>query len=208
MGKNKVPEATDLDLTPIMNMVMVLIPMMLLSVVFTAIHVIDVTMPQRSAGAAQNNGEVPQRLQLFISKQGFTVVEGVTTLPSRAGCPVGGPTICLDAANKDDEIATKRYNWLELYNTLLEIKQKPDWADHDQIEIVADSAINFGVLVKAMDISRYQLLPDGDSSKGKGKQLSGDQLDGAHAAMIEGGGDKEFVAMFPTVILGMPTVSQ
>ena len=87
MGKHKVPEATDLDLTPIMNMVMVLIPMMLLSVVFTAIHVIDVTMPQRSAGAAQNNGEPPKRLQLFISKQGFTIVEGMTTLPARGNRP-------------------------------------------------------------------------------------------------------------------------
>ena len=206
MGKHKVPEATDLDLTPIMNMVMVLIPMMLLSVVFTAIHVIDVTMPQRSAGAAQNNGEPPKRLQLFISKQGFTIVEGITTLPARGNCQSGGPTICPN--HPDEEIETNRHNWTELYNTLLEIKQKPEWAEHDQIEIVADSAMNFGVLVKAMDISRFQLIPRDDSSHGKGKQLTDETLADAKPVTKEGGDAEEYVGMFPTVILGMPTVSQ
>lgn len=206
MGKHKVPDATDLDLTPIMNMVMVLIPMMLLSVVFTAIHVIDVTMPQRSAGAAQNNGDPPKRLQLFISKQGFTIVEGITTLPARGSCQVGGPTIC--PSDPDAELEVNRHNWVELYNALFEIKQKPDWSDHDQIEIIADAAINFGVLVKAMDVSRFQLLPNGDESKGKGKTLTSDQFGDAKAAPIENGAEKEFVPMFPTVILGMPTVSQ
>ena len=207
MGKHKVPEATDLDLTPIMNMVMVLIPMMLLSVVFTAIHVIDVTMPQRSAGAAQNNGEPPKRLQLFISKQGFTIVEGMSTLPPRGNCAAGGPTIC--PSDPDAEIETNRHNWVELYNTLLEIKQDPDWADHDQIEIIADASINFGVLVKAMDISRYQLVPRDDASKGKGKQMAdAEMLGSAQAVTIEGGDSEQYVSLFPTVILGMPTVSQ
>jgi biopolymer transport protein ExbD len=206
MGKHKVPEATDLDLTPIMNMVMVLIPMMLLSVVFTAIHVIDVTMPQRSAGAAQNNGDPPKRLQLFISKQGFTIIDGMSPIPAIQGCPTGGPTICPN--HPDEEIETNRHNWTELYNKLLEIKQQPDWNEHLQIEIVADSAINFGVLVKAMDISRYQLIPRDSESHGKGQKLDDNTIKYAKAVTKEGGSSEEYVDLFPIVILGMPTVSQ
>ena len=208
----KLEEAEDLNLTPIMNMVLVLIPLMLLNVVFMEITVIEVTMPQPSAGAAMNNGEPPKRLQLFISQQGFTLVEGQSSLPAKEGCPSGGPTIC--TIKETAEVETDRHNWLELYNTLLEIKQRPDWTDHDQIEIVADSSVNFGVLVKAMDISRYQLVPRAEQSTAtKGKMMkSWAELNEALAPLVDttdadGNSAKMALGMFPVVVLGLPTVS-
>ena len=163
----RIEEAESPNLTPIMNMVLVLIPLMLLNVVFMTITVIDVTMPQRSAGTAQN-GEPPKRLQLFISKQGFTIVKGAVTMPAISGCPEGGPTICPNNPSADNE--TDKHNWLELYNTLIGIKQEPDWQDHETVEIVGDSSIEFGVLVKVMDIARYQRVPSGESTALKGKE--------------------------------------
>lgn len=212
---SKIPEADDLSLTPIMNMVLVLIPLMLLNVVFMTISVINVTMPQRSAGSAQN-GEPPKRLQIFISQQGFTVVEGMAALPAIEGCPAGGPTICTlkEEIDPDREIETDRYNWLKLYNTLMEIKLKPDWADHEQIEIVPDQSVNFGVLVKTMDIARNQRVPKSEyDSAIKGKQLlSVDELDNSMAPMVDatddqGNSGKIALTMFPVVVLGLPTMS-
>lgn len=213
MASKKIPEAEDLNLTPIMNCVLVLIPLMLLNVVFMTISVIEVTMPQRSAGAAQNNGEPPKRLQLFISKQGFTIVEGMSSLPAEGDCPAGGPTIC--PSNPDGAIDTDKQDWLGLYNKLIEIKQKPEWLDHDTIEIVADSSVKFSVLVKAMDIARYQLVPETeDSNAARGKQMSSlDELNSAKAVLADGQDDgghnvKVSLGMFPVVVLGLPTVSQ
>lgn len=208
----KVPEAEDLNLTPIMNCVLVLIPLMLLNVVFMKISIIDVTMPQRSAGAAQTSGDPPLRLQLFISQQGFTVVKGQETLSPRGDCN-DGPTICL--AHPDAELATDRQDWLELYNTLLEIKSDPVWQDHDTIEIVGDSSINYGTLVKTMDIARNQLVPaaEGDTAI-KGKKLNSiEELNEARVPMKsdtddQGNPVKVPVAMFPTVVLGLPTITQ
>ena len=213
MAKKKMEAAEDLSLTPIMNMVLVLIPLMLLNVVFMTINVIEVTMPQRSAGAASAGGEPPKRLQLYISQQGFTVVENGVPLAARGECTPGGPTVC--SQEGDFEVETDRHDWLGLYNTLVELKGKPDWLDHDQIEIVADSAVNFGVLVKAMDISRYQRVrKDEADGATKGKQLlSIEDLNDSVAPLVDqqdenGNPVKMAVGMFPVVILGMPTVSQ
>ena len=210
MAKNKVPDAEDINLTPIMNMVLVLIPLMLLNVVFMTITVIDVTMPQRSAGAATNSGEPPKRLQLFISKQGFTVVENGAPLDAIPGCPAGGPTICAPEDKKNNELETDKQNWLALYNQLMDIKSKPDWLTHEQIEIVADSSVNFGVLVKTMDIARYQRVPESEAEATKGKKLqSEEELNSSRLVLVDGGDNvKTQAALFPVVILGLPTVSQ
>ena len=210
----KVPEAEDLNLTPIMNCVLVLIPLMLLNVVFMKISIINVTMPQRSAGAAQTSGDPPFRLQLFISDQGFTIVKGQETLPGEGDC-TGGPTICL--ANPDAELATDRYDWLALYNKLLDVKWDPECqkANHDTIEIVGDSNVNFGTLIKAMDIARNQLVPSGDNADAeKGKKLgSVEELNNARAPLTTttneaGETVKTPLAMFPAVVLGLPNLSQ
>lgn len=206
------PEAApSLDLTPIMNMVLCLIPLMLLSVVFMTICVIDVTMPQRSAGAAASDGEPPKRLQLFISKQGFTIVEGMNTLSPIGDCPNDGPTICLQ--NENAELDVDKHNWRALYNELFRIKQKGEWSDHNQIDIVADPAVNYGVLVKAMDIARYQLVPKAElENASKGKEMKSDaELNDAQAvtreATINGEPKKIPLEMFPYVVLGLPTMN-
>lgn len=203
--------APSLDLTPIMNMVLCLIPLMLLSVVFMTICVIDVTMPQRSAGAASSDGEPPKRLQLFISKQGFTIVEGMTTLSAVGDCASDGPTICLK--NEKAELDVDKHDWRALYNELFRIKQKGEWSDHKQIDIVADPSVNYGVLVKAMDISRYQLVPRADfENASKGKEMkSDDELNDSlavlHEETIDGEQKKVPLDMFPLVVLGLPTMN-
>lgn len=209
----KIPEAEDLNLTPIMNCVLVLIPLMLLNVVFMKISIIDVTMPQRSAGAAQNSGDPPLRLQLFISQQGFTVVKGQETLPAIQGCDSGGPTICLE--NPDAELFIDRHKWHELYNALLEIKLDPTWHEHDTIEIVADSTVNYGTIIKTMDVARYQLVAPGQADSAiKGEKMGSIQeLNDARSPFVpgtdaNGNSIKQPLAMFPTVVLGMPTVTQ
>ena len=166
-------------------------------------------MPQRSAGAAMNNGEPPKRLQLFISKQGFTVVENGMPHDAIAGCAAGGPTICAPEDKKNAELETDKQNGLALYNELMDIKSKTDWLTHEQIEIVADSSVNFGVLVKAMDIARYQLVPESEKEATKGKKLQSEaELNASRQVVVGEGENKTLLALFPVVILGLPTVSQ
>ncbi len=157
-----------------------------------------------------NNGDPPKRLQLFISKQGFTIVENGMPLNAIDGCAAGGPTVCAPESKKDAPLETDKQDWLSLYNELMKIKSKSDWATHEQIEIVADSAVNFGVLVKAMDIARFQLVPKSETEATKGKVLtSEEELNEARQVLIDGEDNtKTQAALFPVVILGLPTVTQ
>lgn len=205
-----IDEAEDLNLTPILNIVLVLIPLMLLSVVFLKIAILDVTMPQRSAGAANQDSEPPKRLQLFISRQGFTVLDGMMAMPPVEGCPESGVTVC--ASNPDAQIEVDRHNWVALYNLLIDLKNNPSWTAHETIEIVADPGIPYGMIVKAMDVSRYQLVPRADAESGaqKGARLADKKaLDDAAVVQTEvaredGTMARTGLTMFPLVVLGLP----
>ncbi|MFA5624376.1 MAG: biopolymer transporter ExbD [Bradymonadales bacterium] len=206
----RVDDAEELNLTPILNIVLVLIPLMLLSVVFLKIAIIDVTMPQRSAGAANQDGEPPKRLQLFISRQGFTVLDGMMAMPPVAGCPESGVTVCV--SNPDAQIEVDRHDWVALYNLLIDLKNNPSWTTHETIEIVADPGIPYGMIVKAMDVSRYQLVDraDVDSGAQKGARLA-DKAALNDAAVVQTDVAREDgtiaragLTMFPLVVLGLP----
>lgn len=210
----KVPPAAGLDLTPIMNMVLVLIPLMLLSVVFLTITVIDVTMPQRSAGAASDSGEPPKRLQVVISRQGFLVFDGPTARPPITGCQEGGVTVCVPSSKEKEEIETNRHDWAGLYNELLKVKSQPGWNEHETIEIVADPKIPFATVVKVMDVARFQLAPAEDAKTAtKGVEMkTAEALDKAEPVKTEvmsadGNSVSTNLPMFPLVVLGLP-VSQ
>ena len=113
-------------------------------------------------------------------------------------------------SKKDGALETDKQDWLSLYNQLMDLKSKSDWAQHDQIEIVADSSVNFGVLVKTMDIARFQLVPESVKEATKGQKLNSEQeLNSARQVLIDGEDNtKTQAALFPVVILGLPTVSQ
>ncbi len=211
----KEEESNELSLVPILNLVLILIPLLLLSVVFLEITVINVTMPQRSAGAAPPSGEPPKRLQIMISREGFWVIKGDRALPPVPECTGrGGQQVTVCLLEPDAELEVEKYNWLALYNTLIELKADPQWAEHEQVELVAGPDIPFGVLVKAMDVTRYQLVaPDMDDAIKGSSFTSVDEMNSAIAVRVEsidpdsGVSAVRPLGLFPLVVLGLPTTT-
>lgn len=206
-------EAPPLNLVPIMNLVLILIPLLLLSVVFLEITVINVTMPQRTLAAQQNpNQEPPQRLQLIISKEGFWLLKGDRPMPTIEACVGRGSqqvTVCLK--NPDAQEMVDRFDWLSLYNLLMEMKADPHWSEHQQIEIVAGADINFGVLVKAMDVTRFQRVSASDPADAKSGKIfaSIEEMNDSQVVIREittdSGPAREPLGLFPLVVLGLPS---
>jgi len=98
-----------------------------------------------------------------------------------AGCPVPGPTICLeeqsmDVSNKIEQArrhfesgsmgqgeqelraAMHAYNWKELYNQLARIKNQ--YKDETIINLSADPDIPYAFIVRTMDVARFKLEKD------------------------------------------------
>lgn len=174
-------EAQELNLAPIMNMVVILIPLLLLSAVFVSVSVINVSTPKLIApsSSTQVPEEQEQKLTVAISYQGFFIGTNEGTYQPQASC--GGATICLAQPEGDlrqeferaaalmergerqagEEVMTlalDRYDWRQLYNTLVELKNKN--AHMNTLHVSADPALPYAALVRLFDVSRNKLSKD------------------------------------------------
>lgn len=191
MARNRkdIDVETDLNLAPIMNMVVILIPLLLLSVVFLKVGVINITAPKLSMGPPSDTpppDEPPLNLTVAVSDKGFRIAATGAVLEEMAGCPVPGPTVCLedqsvDVAAEIDRArqsfaggdvnageaaldkAMKAYNWKELYNQLARIKNQ--YKDETIVNISADPDIPYAFIVRVMDVARYKLEKDSYSKE-------------------------------------------
>ncbi len=150
-------EQQELNLAPIMNMVMILIPLLLLSTVFIETGVVNISSPRNAQSntpeTEEQDEETPvPRVVVYISSDGFRVGDQ-TNLPAFqqftqpiAGCPGAGAaaaapgtpvsphdmadsqaTICLADANGAELV--DRLDFGALYNQLVAIRMQPAWFD-------------------------------------------------------------------------------
>ncbi len=171
------------DLAPFMNLVIILIPMLLLSVVFIEVSVINVTMPLGGSATSDEDEEEEEPLDLSVtmSPDGFYVSAAGSQVEPIEGCDTQGPTICLADQSVDVEAAFEEarqdiyagnenagedrldegilaYNFRELYNLLVTFKE--EYPDETTVRLTADSDIPFALTVRTMDVARYRLEED------------------------------------------------
>lgn len=175
----------DINLAPFMNMVVILIPLLLLSVVFVKVGVINITAPKLSTGPPSEEQpdpeEKPLNLTIAVNPKGFRIAATGATLPELQHCPKPGPTICLD--DQDADVASKfdrvrelfqkgeteegervlnealgAYDFPELYNQLVKIKK--EYPDETVVNLSADPDVPYAAMVRVMDVARYRLKKD------------------------------------------------
>lgn len=184
---DKIPE---LNLGPIMNMVVILIPLLLLSVVFAEVGVINITAPKMAMGPATDKPpdqqEEPLNLTLTIEERGFRIAAKSAVLPPADGCPSdeGAPTLCLRESNgnamqslesavaklkskSDEEKKAGSGDMMDAVNqydwkSLYNklVEIKSKYPDETVINITAEPTMPYAIIVRAMDVSRYKLVKD------------------------------------------------
>jgi biopolymer transport protein ExbD len=168
----------ELNLAPIMNMVVILIPLLLLSVVFLSVGVINASSPAEIVtGKPTHDTEPPLNLTVAIAHNGFIVSTKNGLSKPVSGCPADGPTVCLrHDANLPEEFAaaqtalesgdtgaseaaldraTAAYDWNQLYTLLAQIKR--DNLDETMVKITADPDVPYTLVVRTMDLARFEL---------------------------------------------------
>ena len=176
----------ELNLAPIMNMVIILIPMLLLSVVFMEVSVIEISSPSLcSASCGDTTHRKPLNLSVHVTTRGFEITAYGERLPPEPGCdPQGREAVCLrdgQDARADIDAArgllargereageralaevTRRYDWRRLYNVISrleaahELDAPPAHREH-KLSLSAASQVPFVMLVRVMDVTRYRL---------------------------------------------------
>ena len=182
---NQEPPQSDLDLLPILNMVMILMPLLMVMLQFEefAISPVEATSSGGAASGASEETERPPRIMVSISTDGFRVADffGSPDFASfaaplsrcgGAGAEAAGgsapPTVCLEQGKTPEPGDYSGLDYAGLYNRLLEIRLHEPWREayavpeNGVLLITAEADTPAAVVVRTMDLTRYFLNPSGD----------------------------------------------
>ncbi|MDZ7289716.1 MAG: biopolymer transporter ExbD [candidate division KSB1 bacterium] len=146
-------ESTELTLTPVMNLMVVMIPMLLSNTQFIKIGVIDLNLPPAATATSATAvaGTLPKEtrrsldLTVSITDRGFYISSALAVLTDES---TAGPTI--------PKKADGTYDFEQLTKKLYEVKQKAQdyFPDTEAIVIQAEKDIKYQTLVSTMDAAR------------------------------------------------------
>lgn len=174
----------ELNLAPIMNMVMILIPLLLVMVQFEefAISPIEATSAGGAASGEAEETVRPPRILISVSSDGFRIADffgspdfapfaaPISRCGGNVGAADGGatpPTVCLEAGTTPEPGSYAGLDYAGLYNRLLQIRLHEPWREayakpeNGVLLLTGESDAPAAVLVRTMDLSRYFLNPEG-----------------------------------------------
>jgi biopolymer transport protein ExbD len=151
----------DLNLVPIMNLVVVLIPVVLFGMSLVKIGVVNVNAPKFGMGQAApaDDDKKPLNLTIGIEEAGFRLKAGGADINQVLGLAAEAPATpeamaaaaggLLIPKNKDS------YDYVDLYGKLVTIKEA--FPEESIVNLSADSKIHFKYIIAVMDSIRYRL---------------------------------------------------
>lgn len=134
IGRQRTKDEDDLNITPVMNIFLILVPFLLLTAVFVKISILEFSLPGSQA-AAKHQGSPPVLAILAIRDSGFELKVQGKSLPFIA------------RQNRDFDFAA-------LVTQLKQIKER--FAETEDIILAPEAAIKYDTLIKVMDRCREQ----------------------------------------------------
>lgn len=153
--RSRSEDSVEPNLTPIMNLMVVLIPLLLTSAQFIKLGIIELNLPPsaRDGGITPMPKEKELKLDLSVSitQNGFTISSAMAVLRNETGEAVS-------VARKEDG----SYDFEKLNHKLMEIKARVEnkFTDTSKIIIMAEPDIDYQTLVSAMDAARSPFQKD------------------------------------------------
>lgn len=126
----------DLDVTTFMNLMVVLVPFLLITAVFSRITVVELTLPSAAGGASQ--AEAKFRLEVIVRENGIELSNGEAVI---AAIPK------IDGA----------YDLETLGRMVMALKR--DYPDSKEASVLLEPDIEYDYLIQVMDVVRSAPLP-------------------------------------------------
>ncbi len=143
----------ELDIRPVMNLMVVLIPLLIAGAEFVKLNMIEINLPptKTSVGTQQGKENLLQdkekqkllRLKLVITDQGITIGNEFGILRDEQG---QGPTV--------KRMENGEYDFAALKQKLVELKKKivgQGFADENRVILAAEPNIKYEIIIKVMD---------------------------------------------------------
>lgn len=148
-------ESVEPNLTPIMNLMVVLIPLLLTSAQFIKLGIIELNLPPSVGGnnlvPLPKEKELKLDLSISITENGFTLSSAMAILRGEQGDAVSIPI-------KENGA----YDYVKLNKQLMELKTRVEnkFKDTNKVIIMAEPDIDYQILVSTMDAARTPFNPD------------------------------------------------
>jgi biopolymer transport protein ExbD len=135
-------EAPDLDITTFMNLMVVLVPFLLLSAVFSRVTVMELSVPTAAGGAQASKQNFS--IEVIVRKSGLELANGATV---EAAIP-----------KKDDQ-----YDLQKLTEML--IRLKADYPEKEDATVLMEPEIEYDHLIQVMDTVRGAEIREPESEE-------------------------------------------
>jgi len=136
--------AYDIDVTTFLNLMVVLVPFLLITAVFSRLTIVELNLPSSSGGPASNQeGFAPE----VIVRQDLIEI-------------TNGKVVIASIPNKVNE-----YDLQSLSDYMVELKQT--YPDQDAASVLMEARIPYDYLIQVMDIVRSVAVPIDDAEQGE-----------------------------------------
>ena len=152
-------QSADVDLTPIMCLFIILVPLLLLTAVFEKLSALKVNLPQASTlEVADKSPEKPSgiiEIRLLIQEEGLGL-EGTLSHD-----PAGREKETYEDFRYEIPLKGDRYDFPQLQKILKGLKQ--EYPRHEEVIFLVEDKVAYDIIVQAMDTCREEnYLEDGE----------------------------------------------
>ena len=172
--RNKQP--MELDVTTFLNLMVVLVPFLLITAVFSRITIVELTLPSSSGGSSAQPPAF--RVEVIVRQTGLEISNG---------------TAVIAAIPKIDE----EYDFATLSQYMMSLKR--DYSDLESASVLLEKDIPYDYLIQTMDVVRSAEVPAEAA-----EPLEVAEIEGALAAQNADEQQTGFirVALFPNISIG------
>lgn len=129
-------DAHEIDVTTFLNLMVVLVPFLLITAVFSRLTIVELNLPSSSGGATNN--EEGFQVEVIVREAGIEISNGRTIIAS--------------IPKKDDE-----FDLQTLSDLMIELKQ--EYPEQETASVLMEGHIPYDYLILVMDIVRSVELP-------------------------------------------------
>ena len=134
--RRRTEEPAELDMTTFLNLMVVLVPFLLITAVFSRITIVELELPSSTSGGPPTDPGF--RVEVVVREAGMEITNGKTVI---AAIP-----------NVEDE-----YDTATLSEYLMSLKR--DYPDKDDASVLLEPNIPYDYLIRVMDVVRSAELP-------------------------------------------------
>ncbi|WP_045825371.1 ExbD/TolR family protein [Teredinibacter turnerae] len=134
--KKRMQETVELNITAFLNLMVVLVPFLLITAVFSRMTVLELNLPALDAAAKEANKDVKLQLQVLITPDSLVVQDALLGKLKEVGRREDGT-----------------FNWKYFTDVLLEIKSR--FPEEQNIALLMDPKVTYRTMIDVMDHVRY-----------------------------------------------------